>query len=100
MPFFPDTSYAFAFNQPTDPKVEKTEEVKKIESKGIVEARKKWISGEYNKGDGEDPAIQNLFKRNLLRILNSKNSPGKFTVISSTPAQLSTKRINEGQSDI
>ena len=27
-----------------------------------MEARKKWISGEYNKGDGEDPAIQICFR--------------------------------------
>lgn len=61
LPFFPDTSYAFACNQSPETK-EETKEAKKTESKGIMEARKKWTSNKYHRGEGEDSAIQLCFR--------------------------------------
>ena len=62
LPFFPECSYAFACIQSSDSKDEKSEGVKHTEINGVIEARKKWVSNKYQKGEGEDSAIQLCFR--------------------------------------
>ena len=63
LPFFPESSYAFAKNQDGFSSEEKREGAEKINhNKGIQEARKKWNSSKYNKGEGEDSANQLCFR--------------------------------------
>ena len=62
LPFFPDSSYAFARNQPHHPEEEKSDGAKNTENKGILEARKKWVSTPYQKGEGDDSANQLCFR--------------------------------------
>jgi exodeoxyribonuclease V gamma subunit len=62
LPFFPESSYAFARNQAASLRDEKSEEAKNNHSKGIHEARKKWNPSKYNKGEGEDSANQLCFR--------------------------------------
>jgi len=62
LPFFPESSYAFASNQPHHPEEEKSDGAKNTENKGIQEARKKWVSTQYQKGEGDDSANQLCFR--------------------------------------
>jgi exodeoxyribonuclease V gamma subunit len=62
LPFFPESSYAFARNQPYDPGDGKRDGVKNTENKGIQEAKKKWVSTQYQKGEGDDSANQLCFR--------------------------------------
>ena len=62
LPFFPESSYAFACNQQDKPDEEKEGEAKYSESKGIIEARKKWVSGKHQRGEAEDSANQLCFR--------------------------------------
>ena len=62
LPFFPESSYAFACNQQDKPDEEKEGEAKYSESKGIIEARKKWVSGKHQRGESEDSANQLCFR--------------------------------------
>ena len=62
LPFFPESSYAFASSQSSEPTEEENKEGKKTESHGIIEARKKWTSSKFQKGEGDDSAIQLCFR--------------------------------------
>ena len=62
LPFFPESSYAFASNQPHHPEEEKSDGSKNTENKGITEARKKWVSTPHQKGEGDDSANQLCFR--------------------------------------
>ena len=62
LPFFPESSYAFASNHPHHPEEEKSDGAKNTENKGIIEARKKWVSTPYQKGEGDDSANQLCFR--------------------------------------
>ena len=62
LPFFPESSYVFALHQPQPSPIEEAGNDERTESKGMIEARKKWISGKYHKGEGEDSAYQLCFR--------------------------------------
>ena len=62
LPFFPESSYAFALHQPQPSAIEEAGDDERSESKGMIEARKKWISGKYHQGEGEDSAYQLCFR--------------------------------------
>ena len=60
LPFFPESSYAFALHQPSP--IEEVGDDEVAERKGMIEARKKWISGKFHQGEGEDFAYQLCFR--------------------------------------
>ena len=62
LPFFPESSYAFALHQPQPSPIEEVGGEEGTENKGMIEARKKWISGKYHQGEGEDSAYQLCFR--------------------------------------
>ena len=62
LPFFPESSYAFACNEQNKSKEKKAKDDLSNETKGIIEARKKWVSGEHHRGEGEDSANQLCFR--------------------------------------
>ena len=62
LPFFSESSYAFASKQSHHSEEEKINGAKHAENKGILEARKKWVSTQYQKGEGDDSANQLCFR--------------------------------------
>jgi len=62
LPFFPESSFAFAQNKFTQSNEELGEGKKSSSADELVEARNKWYSNNFQKGEGEGSAIQLCFR--------------------------------------
>ena len=101
LPFFPESSYAFALHQPQPSPIEEASDDEGAESKGVIEARKK--SGFLEsiiKAKGKILPINFVFGRNHFKTQNSKESPVRFMSLLLKRAKRGRRRSNERQPGI